>query len=105
MVMVNGGFPRPRAYGFKLVETGELAAGRQWIIYSSSGAANSRRFFDELSPLQSLAIYRQWLGEGRRRTTTRHGLLGRPGSQDVLPAAFGILARASARAVAEGQDD
>jgi hypothetical protein len=44
---------------------------RQWKIYGESSEMNSRRFFDELSPLQSLAIYRQWLGENRWRTTAR----------------------------------
>jgi hypothetical protein len=72
--MVNGGFPRPPPYGFELVDAPGAHPFRQWNIYGESSGANSRRFFDELSPLQSLALYRQWLGENPWRTTVRAGL-------------------------------
>jgi hypothetical protein len=106
--MVNGGFPTRRHYGFELVDAEQArrraTISRQSKIYGESNRPNSSRFFGELSPKQSLAIYRQALGEKRRRIDARR-LEGRSRERkDVLSIADGILARAGARAVAEGQN-
>jgi hypothetical protein len=65
------GFQRPRHYGFELVDMerahGCATISRQSKIYSESNHRPFPRFFGELSPKQSLAIYRQALGEKRRR--------------------------------------
>jgi hypothetical protein len=69
--MVNGGFPTRRHYGFELVDAeqarGRATISRQSKIYGESNRGYFPRFFGELSPKQSLAIYRQRLGEKRRR--------------------------------------
>jgi uncharacterized protein DUF5330 len=63
--MVNGGFPLTHRYGFELVDTAGCSRSRPSIenLPGESDAADFSRNFGELSPLQSLAIYREWLGE------------------------------------------
>jgi hypothetical protein len=101
------GFRAPRHYGFELVDAEQVTAAatipRQSKIYSESNQSDFSRFFGELSPLQSLAIYRQTLGVKRWRIF-RRTLHGTSGIDDVFSAAHGFLARAGARAVAEGKD-
>ena len=61
--------------------------------------------FGELSSMQTLAIYRP---SARQRPKARNQRgrtkKRRPGSRNVFSASHGVLARAGARAVAEGQD-
>jgi hypothetical protein len=65
------GFRARRHYGFELVDAEQAAAratiSRQSKIYGESYQPYFPRFFGELSPKQSLGIYRQALGEKRRR--------------------------------------
>jgi hypothetical protein len=67
------GFRMRCHYGFELVDTERTAhratIARQSKIYGESNQPYFRRFFRELSPKQSLAIYRQRLGEKRRGST------------------------------------
>jgi hypothetical protein len=64
------GFRTRRHYGFELVDAerprGCAMISRQPKIYGESNRQNFRRFFGELRPKQSLAIYRLTLGEKRR---------------------------------------
>ena len=65
--MVNHRFPHTAPYGFELVDAEHTAQSRhhrhQSKIYGESNQWRFPRFFDELSPTQSLALYREGLGE------------------------------------------
>jgi hypothetical protein len=65
------GFRTRRHYGFELVDAEQArrraAISRQSKIYGESNRRYFARFFAKLSPKQALAIYRQTLGEKRRR--------------------------------------
>jgi hypothetical protein len=64
------GFRTRRHYGFELVDAEQArqrdTISRQSKIYGESNQLYFPRFFGQLSPKQSLAIYRQTLGEKRR---------------------------------------
>jgi hypothetical protein len=70
--MVNAEFPPPAPYGFELVDTPDGAASGIRInrkFTSRPIRENLVQIFDELSSMQSLAIYRELLGQlprGRR---------------------------------------
>jgi hypothetical protein len=107
--MVNVGFPKSTLYGFEMVDAPHVrvfAENRpQLKIYTESTHSNFSQIFGDLTSMQTLAIYprlvvKEWLlGITRNRVERR-----RPGSRDVFSAPHGILARAGARAVAQGQD-
>jgi hypothetical protein len=64
--MVNVRFPEPAGYGFEMVDGGGLALfaaefRRQSKIYSESNQSGFRRIFDDLTSMQTLAIYRRLL--------------------------------------------
>jgi hypothetical protein len=65
------GFRARHHYGFELVDVehagSRAAISRQSKIYGESNQPYFPQFFRELSPKQSLAIYRQTLGGKRRR--------------------------------------
>src|ERR1051326_9184781 len=104
--MVNGGFPPAHRYGFELVDRADCSRARPSIenLPDESDAADFSRNFGELSPLQSLAIYREWPGEmgcAHPRNPPRRDCSE---IANVLSAAHVLLARAGARAAAAGQD-
>jgi hypothetical protein len=73
-------------------------------IYSESNQSNFCQVFAELSSMQTLAIYARMLIKGliARSIATQSKVSS--GSRDVFSASHGVLARAGARAVAQGED-
>jgi hypothetical protein len=105
--MVNAWFPGMARYGFEIVHA-HLAhrnrrIGHQWKIYGESRRRHFSQIFAELISMQTLALYQGSVvvkacaaGAPQRETDDW--------SQDVVPAAFDVLARAGAGAAAPGQD-
>lgn len=121
--MVNGGFPEPASYGFEKVDATAGCSlspepGHQSKIYTESNESDFSLVFGVLGATRTLAIYRRLLVKGSIAGTTATvarriaGYRGgpqpnqkrRPGSRDVFSASHGILARAGARALAQGED-
>jgi hypothetical protein len=112
--MVNARFPPAQSYGFEMVH-GRFAArsGRidhQSKIYGESIRRHFSQIFRQLISMQTLAIYQVRLVVDRvcPQTHTRQMRDGRKKtddwSQDVVPAAFDLLAWARAGAAAQGQN-
>jgi hypothetical protein len=106
--MVNGWFPSATNYGFEMVDAAHLAypalvSRHQLKIYGESIQANFPRIYfnADTSDLSTDANRQGNSGIDRARSKRQDR---RPGSRHVLPAAFGILARACARAAAERQN-
>jgi hypothetical protein len=107
--MVNDRFPFKEAYGFEMVDApnvpfcGEIP--HQLKIYTESNQSDFPRIFAELISMQTLAIYRRLVLQGLiARDQAQRDQTRRLGSRDVFSAPHGVLARACARAAAEGQD-
>src|SRR5260370_40626521 len=73
-------------------------------IYIESNQKDFQPIFGEFTSMQTLTIYRRLLVRSKRRHQPQFNQKKSPGSRDVFPASHGILARACARAVAEGKD-
>jgi hypothetical protein len=79
--------------------------GRQWKIYGKSGARLFSQIFSGLISMQTLGLYpRPVVVEWRAVKARNDHEKWTTGSQDVVPAAFDVLARAGAGAPAQGQD-
>jgi hypothetical protein len=105
--MVNVGFPPTVRYGFEMVDAPDASKhgkiSHQSKIYSESISQVFSRIFESLNSMQTLAIYRRLVVQGTDCEINRNGMKNRrPGSRDVFSAAHGVLARARARAAAEG---
>jgi hypothetical protein len=74
--MVNVGFPASIRYGFEMVDALRAAISRrnrhQSKIYTESNQSHFSRIFGDLSPMQTLAIYRQLLAKNHERTTSKN---------------------------------
>jgi hypothetical protein len=83
---------------------------RQSKIYTESNQSVFSLTFGDLTSMQTLAIYRRLLVKDRLRDqpqrfrTIATESKRRPGSRDVFSASHGVLARAGARAIAQGED-
>ena len=73
-------------------------------IYTESNQSDFSQIFDDLTSMQTLAIYRRLLVKDQLRDDPQRKRKTRPGSRDVFSAPHGILARAGARAIAQRQD-
>src|ERR1700676_1855629 len=78
-------------------------------IYAESNHSNFSRILEDLTSMQTLAIYRRLLVMTARSTATVAISIAtrsqrRPESRDVFSASLGVLGRAGARAVAQGQN-
>jgi hypothetical protein len=109
MRMVNDGFPARIGYGFEMVDrrgTRHFAEiRRQSKIYTESIQSDFMQIFSDLTSMQTLALYRRLLVRDRlRKSIAIEPKKRRPGSRDVFSASHGILARAGARAAAQGED-
>jgi hypothetical protein len=109
MRMVNDGFPARIGYGFEMVDgrdTGHFTEIRhQSKIYTESIQWVFTQIFGDLTSMQTLALYRRLLVRDRlRKSIATEPKKRRPGSRDVFSASHGILARAGARAAAQGED-
>src|SRR5260370_25924430 len=71
-------------------------------IYIESNQSDFQPIFGEFTSMQTLTIYRRLLVRSKRRHQPQFNQKKSPGSRDVFPASHGILARACARAVAQG---
>jgi hypothetical protein len=79
-------------------------SGHQSKIYAESNHCNFRRIFADFTSMQTLPIYRRLLVRNKAAVQPQHNHKRRPGSRDVFSASHGILARAGARAAAQGKD-
>jgi hypothetical protein len=78
-------------------------SAHQSKIYTESNQSDFPRIFGGLTSMQTLAIYGRLLVR-RLRDQLQREQERRPGSRDVFSASHGILARAGARAVAQGEN-
>jgi hypothetical protein len=107
--MVNATFRAASIYGFEMVDarvarTFHAIIGHQSKIYAESIHSGFRKNFGDFISMQILAIYRRLLIRNKAAVQPQHNQKRRPGSRDVFSASHGILARAGARAAAEGKD-
>jgi hypothetical protein len=107
--MVNVRFPLRCLYGFEMVDARRLTrdfdkSRHQSKIYTESNQSDFLEIFGGLTSTQTLAIYRRLLSQTVIAGSTATEPRRRPGSRDVLSASHGVLARAGARAAAQGED-
>jgi hypothetical protein len=57
-------FRRMKPYGFEMVDAGHSRSRRQSKIYTESNQSDFSQILDELSSMQTLAIYRPLLNQG-----------------------------------------
>ena len=106
--MVNAGFPEPRRYGFEMVDAPRRRIFRVNPRINRKFTPNQidsdfSQIFGDLTSMQTLAIYRRLLVKvdcGINRNGTKETT----GVARCFSASHGILARAGARAAAQGQD-
>src|SRR5262245_59540672 len=105
--MVNARFPSAQSYGFETVHTRFAARSgkisRQSKIYGKSIRRHFLQILRQLISMQTLAIYQVTLVVDRVCPQT-HTRQMKTGSQDVVPAAFDVLAWAGAGTAAPGQN-
>src|SRR5258708_391234 len=99
----------PEIYGFEMVDAHRVAMvphvrRYQSKIYVESNQSNFQRIFAEFTSMQILPLYRRLLVRSGMRSQPQMNQNGRPGSRDVFPASYGILAWAGARAAAESNN-
>jgi hypothetical protein len=108
--MVNDRFPNATNYGFEMVDTAQtahltVAFRYQSKIYAESNRGDFLQFFGGFTSMRILPVYRPMLSLKPIAASTAYEPKDRrPGLRHVLPVAYGILARAGARAAAEGQN-
>jgi hypothetical protein len=107
--MVNDRFRAASIYGFEMVDaraarTFHAMVGHQSKIYAESIHCAFQKIFGDFISMQILAIYRRLIIRNKAAVQPPHNHKRRPGSRDVFSASHGILARAGARAAAEGKD-
>jgi hypothetical protein len=106
--MVNGGFPERARHGFERVDAAAIPFFTENLhqskIYTESNQSDFSQIFDDLTSMQTLAIYRRLLVKDQLRDHPQRKRKTRPGSRDVFSAPHGILARAGARAIAQRED-
>jgi hypothetical protein len=108
------GFFGARAYGFEIVDAMPAAWQMPWRINGTEFLARpeSIDFFEKAPRIKLNAITCDLSRDGsaapiasfNRNGTQADGTKDHRGRDNVFPAAHGFLARAGARAVAEGQD-